>query len=120
PAGFCPKCWYPMDPGQCPECGAVVGAARLSHQSRGQVRRRRWRRIIAAALVLILSSGAWLANHHAQWLIERTPTRWLLLLQGDENSRITRELVNRYEGSLLNTQETDRMFEHAAVVRLQA
>ena len=60
PSGICPKCSYPIDPGQCPECGSIVSADQLLSDSQLSIakERRRWLKRLVILLIVFISLDA--------------------------------------------------------------
>lgn len=84
PAGFCPKCHYPLNLGTCPECGTEVSPDSIltSLSQTRAAKTRRW--IIRTILFLILPAAAIYGAWHIPWP-RFMPTSWLLSFQPDAN-----------------------------------
>ena len=112
PAGFCPKCHYPIDPGICPECGTEVSTdSILSSLSQTRAARiRRW--ALRIFLFLILPAAALYAAFQVSWP-HYMPTGWLLAMQRDAKHWATIELSHRYMAGVLSPTQVDRMINAA-------
>ena len=111
PAGFCPHCEYPIDPGTCPECGLEVSAGTLV-KSIAAVRRHRVTRycIIAAPFLFVLALLVY-ANVVDDWM-KPIPTRLLLPFQGDYNGDVSMELRRRFRSNQLTHGQAENILRH--------
>src|ERR1044071_9841376 len=106
PAGFCPKCYYPIDPGICPECGTLVTdqsiLTSLSQTRAAKTRRWAFRILIFVILPVAAIYGAW----RVPWP-GLMPSGLLLSMQGDAQHWATTELCNRYLAGQLQPAQLD-------------
>jgi len=110
PAGYCPNCEYPINPGVCPECGQDVPADHLSKFPPRQRRRRNRRRAILAATLLIAIVGGHQAYHRVDW-ISIIPARYLLKRCTHQTAdRYTQELLRRHIAGTLAKEESSQLF----------
>ena len=112
PAGYCPHCGYPIDPGRCPECGEIVTPFRLARESPNLRRRRNRRRLAVLLVAAVLFGSGYYVWHRVNW-IAFTPTSLLLTFQGDAYSRSAIELFRRYNAGELTADQARRMFDQA-------
>lgn len=103
PAGFCPRCGYPIDPGRCSECGTDVSSEKLARVDPRITRRKLRRRGIAALALLAIG----IAAVKAPWL-EIAPTSLLLFLQKPRYNAVAKELERREALSLLTAEQDNR------------
>lgn len=120
PAGFCPRCDYPMDSGTCPECGLEIDEARLRRRPKTWLRRH-WRGV--AVGLCALSALAWFANARIDaridW-IRLFPTSYLLSIHASEsgsNEAATEELTRRYLAGSLTAEQTRSFIRGNANIR---
>jgi len=107
PAGYCPRCDYPMNPGVCPECGAAVTSISLRSRPRGWLLRN-YARI---AIITILAGALLTYLGTRTFLVSRFPTRYLLYLQvgqGELAIAATNELLTRLQSGALSPDEAQR------------
>jgi len=112
PAGYCPHCGYAIDPGVCSECGKNVNADELDSVPYWVTRRRLVKRAVLVLILLSLAVGGWYVYARTNWIIW-VPTRILLGLSWDENSRGTQEVWRRFQNGGLSPAECEKMFRRA-------
>lgn len=108
PAGFCPQCDYPIDPGVCSECGTDVSEQRLRRKPRGYIRRNVKR--ITVIIVFVLTAGAIVGTRTS--LVPSFPSVYLLLLirgDGELASAAASELATRWNAGELSEWEMAAM-----------
>ena len=118
PAGLCPHCQYPMDPGRCPECGKAVADAELLTAT-GQMKRRKHRRRVCMAILLALAAASC-------WIIYATPSRWICYVPSrallpfctNGYSPTGRELLYRYQTGQLSAREANGLFDRVLRIGL--
>ncbi|MBN2562578.1 MAG: hypothetical protein JXQ75_16760 [Phycisphaerae bacterium] len=111
PSGFCPKCDYPIDPGQCPECGLLVTPDTLLSRPESVRVRRSLRRLLSVLAVLALISGGVHAYRNRGWMAW-VPSAILLRGQGDPDGDVAQELVRRYNSGGLSTDQGNRLLSN--------
>jgi len=111
PAGFCPHCQYPINPGVCPECGTDVSPDALV-QSLASVRRHRAVRygIMAAPLLLVCAIVVYVAKND-DWM-EHVPTMLFMPFQADYNGDVCIELRRRFRSNQLTNDQAQSVLEH--------
>lgn len=114
PAGFCPHCQYPINPGTCPECGADVPPHRLATSLRKIRRRRRIRQLATLLVIAAGLFGLYRFYHTNIWL------RWLptsaLLWTDVTTSRATDELARRSAAGALTDEQTRQLASRCVTV----
>ena len=115
PAGFCPKCYYPIDPGVCPECGTASTADTIltSLSQTRSAKTRRW--LLRAFLFIILPLAAVIGGRYVHWA-SFVPTEWLFSIQGDAKHWTTRELVERFASGNLSKDQATRLINEVVVI----
>ena len=110
PEGFCPHCEYPINPGRCPECGAVVAPEALS-KSPASARRKKIRRrvLVVVPLVFIAALGVFL--YRAVNWIAIAPTSVLFVFQGAYDQPVGQELFRRFLSGSLSRKQTQALFD---------
>lgn len=99
-----------MNPGTCPECGAVVAAGSLLASPATLRRRRVVRRICLAIVPLILVAMAIFVYDGVNWA-RWLPTNVLLILQGNYRGTVGRELLQRFSAGTLTPEQTQTLFD---------
>lgn len=118
PAGFCPKCFYPMNPGVCPECGLPVPPDRLRRRRRGTF----WRENRGAILAVFVSAVLFILGYLACVsvdLVSLAPTGALIWLDGGRPGRISAELERRFLSGSLTAEHRDEFIEQSLSHQLE-
>src|SRR5260221_3358622 len=115
PAGFCPKCYYPIDPGVCPECGteATADSILTSLSQTRAARAKRSARCIFLFIVVPFAAivGAW----YVPWP-RLMPTSWLL--SAHRTGWASRELVDRLTFGHLTSHDTQELLDRVVVTEV--
>ncbi len=115
PAGFCPRCDYPINPGICPECGNHFEADQLARLPRATRRRQQIRRV--AALVLIIAASIGLHRLYESRLWTRClPTSWLFAMD-PTTSWATDEILRRDIKGELSEEERLAQYHRTFAIR---
>ncbi len=109
PAGFCPGCGYPMNPGQCPECGRVSSRGAL-RRTAGRSHRLPVRAAATAGICAVLLLALLLAYFYAPWT-NYCDVETLLRLSRYGESRAQAALVSRYRVRSLTPAEASEFFK---------
>jgi hypothetical protein len=111
PAVYCPNCGYAIDPGRCPECGAVVAAGALLPEPTRVTLRRHLRSVlkITAALAFLVGALALYQLDWPAWL----PNSVVLNFAYADWGRMDREIRRRHLNSSFTPTEVDALFKHA-------
>lgn len=116
PAGFCPRCDYPMDIGACPECGLESDESQLRRSPKPWLQCH-WRGV--AVGLCALTALVWFANARFDW-IKLFPTSYLLSIQASDNGSdeaAAKELTRRYLAGSLTAEQTRRFIRGSAKIR---
>lgn len=115
PAGYCPNCDYPINPGICPERGNQFEADQLARRPRATRRRQQIRRV--AALILIIAASIGLHRLYESRLWTRClPTSWLLAVDLT-TSWATDEILRRDINGELSEEQRLAQFRRAFAIK---
>lgn len=115
PAGYCPRCGYALDPGECPECGTVVTAEELASRPP----RISLRPYVRPALVLgfiglscyccyrYYRDGDWLPSASNDVLLKYACSNW---------EPADREIRKRCAAGRFSLAELDKLFRQVCTV----
>lgn len=112
PAGYCPTCGYPLDPGKCPECGRFVRHYELARVPPQVVRRRRVRWALTLIVCTAVLYGGYRFYRDVNWL-PWLPDRVLLWFAYSDWNRADREILRRLALGALQTADVDALFAGA-------
>jgi hypothetical protein len=110
PAGFCPRCDYPMETGICSECGLESDEVQLRRRPRNWLQRR-WRVLVVWGVVF--AGLTWFVKSYVD-LIPYLPTSMLLDFQGSRgksSQAAADELGTRYIANELSKDQTLRFMQ---------
>lgn len=111
PAGYCPRCDYPIDPGTCPECGSEVSPDALVKSIAAVRRHHVIRYCLIAAPLLFLAAMIVYVSVTSDWM-RHVPTRLLLPLQGNYNGDVSIELRRRFRSNQLTYDQVESILKH--------
>jgi hypothetical protein len=112
PVGYCPKCGYPVDPGDCPECGTEVTRWNIKSMPPRVLLRRRLRFIVICLICISAPYGMYRAWNDLPWL-QWLPDSALLWVESWDWTRATQEMLRRCAAGSFSDAELDRIYADA-------